>query len=104
MGAGRFTLLDRGGCVADLRLREGVSWVSVGGSLWMGGLEVELVGCRGAWGLGTAMVTWGMSVESATSWRGSLPSCSSLWWSWRCRVAVPFGDTEIRGRLACVWR
>jgi len=78
--------------------------VSDGGSLWIGGLEVERAGCHVARGLGTAMVTWGMSVESATNWMGCLPSCSSLWWSWRCRVAVPFGDAEIRGRLACGWR
>ncbi len=35
MRAGGFTLLDRGGCVADLRLRGGVSCVSDGRSLWM---------------------------------------------------------------------
>ncbi len=71
-----------------------------------GGLEGERVGWDVAGGLGIAMATWVMDFESAKSWIGSLPSCSSLRWGWRWidGLAVGLGDAEIRGRLACVWR
>ena len=77
VGAGGFALLDCGSCVADLRLRRGVSWVSDGVRL-CGGLGIELAGYHVAGGLETATAAAAMDEDSVRSWRGSLPSCTSL--------------------------
>ena len=45
MSAGGFALLDCGGCVADLRVREEVSWVSESGKGWVRGEWCEGWAC-----------------------------------------------------------